>query len=238
MHLTDEHRRRAAAIAHRHGFSPAAAEAMLLSLARGRGTQAQFDHPEFGGMGQWSGGMLMIGAMFDNGLKARVEALIGDLSHLAGQVAQARPETDDAAASEWPASLGVPSATGSQGGTSYAVFPATRRLAVRRGGRTVLYDTGDHRIGGVSQQQGTDGSLAFTSQHGPVSLDSLSPADLPLEASKGSTGPDLGPAKAEPPSRAEASITATIEQLHALLSRGVLTQAEFDAKKAELLGRL
>ena len=29
-----------------------------------------------------------------------------------------------------------------------------------------------------------------------------------------------------------------IEQLHALLTRGILTQAEFDAKKAELLARL
>lgn len=33
-------------------------------------------------------------------------------------------------------------------------------------------------------------------------------------------------------------VVATLEKLHALVGKGVLTQAEFDAKKAELLGRL
>jgi hypothetical protein len=44
---------------------------------------AQFSHPELGGMGQWSmGGMIMVGDMFNNGLKARVDALCNDLSAL------------------------------------------------------------------------------------------------------------------------------------------------------------
>jgi hypothetical protein len=36
-----------------------------------------------------------------------------------------------------------------------------------------VYDTLDHQIGGVSQQQGSGGSLTFTSQYGTVSVSSL-----------------------------------------------------------------
>ncbi|WP_207100506.1 SHOCT domain-containing protein [Paracoccus shandongensis] len=248
MQLTQEGRDRVARIARQHGFSPDAAEAMLAALVRGHGRQAQFDHPEFGGMGQWSGGMLMVGDMFNTGLKARVADLIQDLSAMAGSVPQVRQDSGEAG-SDWPPELGTPSSSGAQNDMRYAVFPAARRLAVRRGGRTVLYDTGDHQISGVSQQQGGGDALSFTSQHGPVPLDSLTPVGVR----------DAGPARAEMPEPSDAappapqdraageaprppvpddSIPALIEQLHALLSRGILTQAEFDAKKAELLGRL
>jgi len=51
-------------IAKRHGFSEAAGQALADALRSGGGRQAQFNHPELGGMGQWSqGGMLMIGEM-------------------------------------------------------------------------------------------------------------------------------------------------------------------------------
>jgi hypothetical protein len=74
----------------------------------------------------------------------------------------------------WPDGLGEPSATGSQNDLRYAYFSASRRLAVQRGGRTTLYDTGDHGIGGVSQQQHNgDGGATFTSQNGDVRLDDL-----------------------------------------------------------------
>ncbi|HQC80362.1 MAG TPA: SHOCT domain-containing protein, partial [Accumulibacter sp.] len=33
-------------------------------------------------------------------------------------------------------------------------------------------------------------------------------------------------------------VVATLEKLHGLVSKGILSQAEFDAKKAELLGKL
>src|SRR4051812_26384124 len=67
-------------IAQRHGFSPSAAEAALSSLSRSGGGIAQFGHPELGGMGQWMPGMLMIGDMFNNPLKARVDGLFAELS--------------------------------------------------------------------------------------------------------------------------------------------------------------
>jgi hypothetical protein len=74
----------------------------------------------------------------------------------------------------WPADLGEPSATGSQNDLRYAYFSDARRLAVQEGGKTTLYDTADHRIGGISQQQqNNDGGATFTSQHGDVALQDL-----------------------------------------------------------------
>ena len=42
-----------------------------------------------------------------------------------------------------------------------------------RGGDVTVYDTLDHRIGGVSQQQGSDDSLTFSSQYGTLTVASL-----------------------------------------------------------------
>ena len=56
---------------------------------------------------------------------------------------------------------------------SYACFPDKRRLAISRDGTVTVYDTGAHRLSGFSQQQSGTGTLRFTSQDGPVALDSL-----------------------------------------------------------------
>ena len=70
-------------LAHRTGFSQEAVTSMLFSIVSGRGGMAQFSHPEFGGSGQWmAGGAIMISDMFNNGLKARVDALCNELSAL------------------------------------------------------------------------------------------------------------------------------------------------------------
>ena len=54
---------------------------LALALVAGGGRQAQFSHPDLGGMGQWSqGGMIRVGDMFNNGLKYRVDALCTDLA--------------------------------------------------------------------------------------------------------------------------------------------------------------
>jgi len=74
----------------------------------------------------------------------------------------------------WPADLGQPSTSGSQNGMRYAFFPEKRRLLIDENGKVTTYDTGDHRIGGVSQQDSHERTLAFTSQNGPVKLDVLS----------------------------------------------------------------
>ena len=73
----------------------------------------------------------------------------------------------------WPAGLGNPSATGAQNDMRYACFPEQRRLAVMQDGKVHVYDTGEHRISGFSQQQSTSQSLRFTSQDGTISLSNL-----------------------------------------------------------------
>lgn len=70
-------------IAQRYNFSPDAVFSMLQSVINGNGSMAQFSHPEFGGSGQWmKGGMIMLGDMFNNGLKNTVGGLCQELSNL------------------------------------------------------------------------------------------------------------------------------------------------------------
>lgn len=73
----------------------------------------------------------------------------------------------------WPEELGHPSSSGSQNGMRYAVFPDKQRLLIETQGSVVTYDSGDHRIGGVSQADNGRQTLAFTSQNGDVKLDEL-----------------------------------------------------------------
>jgi hypothetical protein len=77
----------------------------------------------------------------------------------------------------WPKDLGEPSTSGSQN-EMLCIFPDRRRLLVEGGvGKLTTYDSGDHRIGGVSHQQSEGQSLAFTDQNGSVTLDDLKLAD-------------------------------------------------------------
>ena len=83
MELTPEGRRVVDELAQRHGVSSDAVLTLLRAVAAGNGTMAQFSHPELGGTGQWSqGGMIMVGDMFNNALKHRVDALCSELSAL------------------------------------------------------------------------------------------------------------------------------------------------------------
>jgi hypothetical protein len=221
------------AMAARHNLSGDAVLHVLHAVAAGGGRQAQFNHPELGGMGQWSqGGMIMVGDMFNNALKYRVDALCADLAEALGNASPFVPVPGPG--SRWPAGLGVPSSTGSQNTMSYAVFPATRRLAVERDGQVTVYDTGDHQIGGVSQQQSGDQALTFTSQFGLVRVHELSVIGEPLPEP-----PTAAPAGAEMPSvSADDAIFSRLERLADLCHKGVITRDEFAAKKAELLARL
>jgi hypothetical protein len=73
----------------------------------------------------------------------------------------------------WPDDLGQPNTSGGQNDVKYAFFSDKHRLAVQKNGKLTVYDSGDHRISGVSQQQGSNHSLVFTSQHGTVNVDEL-----------------------------------------------------------------
>ena len=79
----------------------------------------------------------------------------------------------------WPLKLGTPEAAGGQGDVRYAYFRDEKRLAVDRGGRVTVYDTADHDIRGVAQQQGGgESSLVFTSQRGAVPVEALRVLEL------------------------------------------------------------
>ena len=200
--LTPEGRRIVDDLAGRYGFSTEAVIHMLIAVLNGNGTMAQFSHPEFAGSGQWMrGGMMMLGDMFNHGLKGQVNALCNEISGLlssqpgllrsgsfqsqsqsgSGQQAQTSGghmgETSlfvpDPRANWWPAELGSPNSSGSQNNVRYALFSGMRRLAVETGGDVWVYDTLDHQIGGFSQQQGMGSSITFSSQFGTVVLSSL-----------------------------------------------------------------
>jgi hypothetical protein len=123
-----------------------------------------------------------------------------------------------------------------------------------------VYDTGEHRITGFSQQQSGDQSLTFTSQFGLVRV-----ADLPFVLSGNhdlhnpsatqpsepapTRPPAATPVERQPPQTPAApaatlapassdDILTIIERLSDLRQKNILTETEFAAKKAELLSRL
>lgn len=189
-------------LAQRHAVSPDAVTHMLTAVQNGNGTMAQFSHREFGGSGQWMrGGMTMVSDLFNHQLKSRVDNLCNDLSNelashqtsplfgsfqsqsqngashqaqaagnLGGSNSLFRPDPDR---NWWPQELGAPNAVGSQNNVRYAYFANAHRLAVATGRDVWIYDTGDHQIGGFSQQQGAGGSITFSSQFGTVNLSAL-----------------------------------------------------------------
>jgi Short C-terminal domain len=196
QNLTPEGLRIVTDVATRHRVSLDAAITLLGALAQGNGRQAQFNHPDLGGLGQWSqGGMIMVGDMFNQGLKYRVDALCNELAGLLRSQPLAEAEAGrfppqsqsdnrgvswfvagaGSAGQWWPAELGSPATTGAQNDMRYACFPGPRRLAIQQGGKVRVYDTGEHRISKFSQQQGGDQLLTFTSQYGLVRV-----PDLPL----------------------------------------------------------
>jgi hypothetical protein len=145
----------------------------------------------------------------------------------------------------WPAELGSPSSSGGQNDSKYAYFPQARRLAVQQAGRVTVYDTLDHQIGGVQQQQsGPGGTQSFTSQFGTFTVDSL-----PVVSGGGGAQAPFVPAPAPAPFQADSNFGTTqqdtqddvfskLERLGSLRDKGILSDDEFQKKKNELLSRL
>ena len=240
-------------IASRYGLSRDAVVHMLVSVNNGGCSMAQFNCPELGGSGQWMrGGMTMVGDMFNNGLKTTVDNLCNELANILSnnQVFPVVAAGTPGSSQWWPMDLGSPSSSGSQNNTRYAVFP--NRLAVELNGQVSIYDTLDHNIGGVSQQQGGNDSLTFNSQWGTISVNNLplvsgtSPAPAP-QTNFAQTVQELQPTQA-PVQNFEQTNEITnsqynttnqmieiIKKLAELRDVGVLTESEFNTKKAELL---
>lgn len=200
--LTEEGRHMIDDVSRRYGLSFEAVEHMARAVQNGGGTMAQFNIPELGGSGQWmAGGMTMVGDMFNNGLKATVENLCGELSGALGRMTVfTRPQTLSSAA-WWPEGLGQPASVGGQNQTRYAYFPQARQIAFDpgNGGPVILLDTLDHQIGGWSQQQSGPGDpfhgISFSSQFGQFALSSLPRVDAAGAAPEGFLAPiaPMGP---------------------------------------------
>lgn len=200
-------------LSQRHGVSTDAVTHMLIAVQNGNGSMAQFNHPEFGGCGQWMrGGMTMVSDLFNNQLKYQVDTICSDISNelanhqqspfvgsfqsqsqngsnsqtqAGGQMGSGNSLfAPDPEANWWPQDLGAPNALGSQNHVRYAYFANNCRLAVKTGTDVWVYDTVDHQIGGFSQQQGMGGSITFTSQYGTVNL-----STLPVVSRNGITAP-------------------------------------------------
>ena len=284
--LTDSGQQAVQALAQRYGVSMDAALTLLNAVSAGGGTMAQFFHSELGGGGQWmQGGMTMVGDMFNGRLQYTVSGLCSELSTLlrSQQVFLPAPEPSSfggmmSSNSWWPAELGQPSSSGGQNDTRYAYFPGPRRLAVQRNGQVTVYDTLQHDIGGVQQQQGgPSGSQSFSSQFGTFTVESLpivSPQQQqyqppappptfvqsnpqPAPAYGGTYANDQGSAPSSSmgsssmgsssigsnstgaaSGQGSGDIFGAIERLAQLRERGILSDEEFSAKKAELLSRL
>lgn len=280
-------------LAQKHGVSNDAVTHMLIAVHNGNGSMAQFNHPEFGGGGQWmQGGMTMVSDLFNNYLKCQVNNICSDIanelanhqlvpfsgsfqsqsqngssgqSQAAGSMGSSNSLfVPDPTTNWWPKELGSPTAIGSQNQTRYAYFPNSHRLAVTTGGDAWVYDTLNHQIGGFSQQQGSGGSITFSSQFGTVDLSSL-----PIVSIGGvpQTQPQPAPVNPIPPAAAfstplgpspnqglsdaaemhaahpvtltaDDDVISTLDRLGALKEKGYITEEEFASKKADLLGRL
>lgn len=278
--LTDHGAAVQSRLSQNYGLSLDAVQSMMDAVSRGGGSQAQFNIPELGGMGQWqSGGMTMVGDMFNMGLKNTVNNLCAEIANAYFQGAFYAPIPQPQGSyqgqqqggasmtfsggsfgSWWPSDLGQPSSQGSQNNLSYAIFPQARRLAVNLNGQVTVYDTGDHLIGGVGQQQSGDASWTFTSQFGTVYLN-----QLPIVSGQnGGTQPEPSFTtqpepiyepepeqilqQPEPMQQSQApaqqqggntdQIFGALEKLGSLRDMGILSEDEFAAKKSELLSRL
>ncbi|MBS0125855.1 SHOCT domain-containing protein [Thetidibacter halocola] len=275
MQFSDNGTRVQDRLARQYGISPDAVRTMMDAVSRGGGYQAQFSHPELGGMGQWQrGGMIMVGDMFNANLQALVSNLCNDISDALSEGSFYKPAAGGLSGGSgnwWPSDLGQPSSTGMQNDQGYAIFPATARLAMLQNGLVRIYDTGAHRIGGVGQQQAQDGSVTFTSQLGPVPLSQLreitatepdadtrstpdeTPGQDPLPAHmvsvesppvttpKVAQTPALQAAPDGPnplPASGTVDVYEALSRLGELRDKGILTDAEFQAKKTELLARI
>lgn len=246
-------------ISSRYNLSYDSTVNMLAAVNRGGGSMAQFSCPELGS-GQWMrGGMTMVGDMFNHGLKNTVNNLCGELSNALANNQMFPPAANGSSGGNnwWPGNLGNPSSSGSQNNIRYAFFPQAQRLVVERNGEVTVFNTLNHNISGVSQQQGGNTSLTFSSQFGTISTLSLplveGPGLLPAappqptnfaepqNCNSGSNQQQQSSSSGfqnQPPSQASADIMELLGNLGKLRDSGILTDQEFNNKKADLLNRI
>jgi hypothetical protein len=161
-------------LSNKYNLSQDAVIYMIGAVNNGGGSMAQFNCPELGGGGQWMrGGMTMVGDMFNYGLKNTVDNLCNEISNALAStiIFPLAPKGTRQSNQWWPGELGNPFSSGAQNSTRYAIFP--NRLAVDYNGHVTVYNTLDNNISGISQQQGGNDSLTFSSQYGTILVSTL-----------------------------------------------------------------
>jgi hypothetical protein len=162
----------------------------------------------------------------------------------------------------WPTELGTPTISGSQNHLLYAYFADKQRLVLKNQEEIYVYDTLHHHISGVSQQQGSSSQLLiFTSQAGTFAVADLPPIsstrqahEPPGKENNQSTDiiskaeqikemlpratPKIEPLTTTAAESQQTDIFNTIKKLAELKEQGIISEPEFEAKKAELLKRL
>ncbi|MCY7351317.1 MAG: hypothetical protein LH606_11720 [Cytophagaceae bacterium] len=164
-------------IAERHGFSPELAQTLLSELQRSRGRQVTFNDPALGGVGQWRGGILLIGDMMNHGLKAKVSAFLNDLAahaHASPVDSIRTARRAERAASAFQAQASGQREAGfsmTQNGVSYK-YSANRNELIVNG--TDVYDTTGLRVMGISSiQQNGQGVLVLRTDQGEKQISDL-----------------------------------------------------------------
>lgn len=250
--LTKEGKAKLEEIATRYGLSYATVETMLQAIVQGHGTMAQFNIPELGGQGQWmKGGMTMVGNMFNYSLQSTVSSLCAELSNLIEYPSvfeDISPTSSPFVSGNWwPSEYGIPNASGAQNHFKYAYFGhPVNRLVLEVDGKQTIYDTHEHHINSVSQQQGITNKYAFTSQYGVVDVDQLKVVEYGT-AHEDPLATLIEQVEEAAHSKSKVSETIeiksddifeTIERLAQLKQKGYITDEEFASKKTELLKRL
>jgi hypothetical protein len=263
QNLTQDGQNLVNSLSRRYNLSFDAVMHMLIAVNNGSGSMAQFNCPELGGGGQWMrGGMTMVGDMFNYGLKSTVDNLCNELANgLANmQVFMPLPKGSKSSNQWWPGDLGQPFSSGAQNSTRYAIFP--NRLAVEVNGNVTVYDTLDNNIGGISQQQGGNSSLTFSSQYGTIPVNTLPIVSGPgLSNSNAHIQAPQQPAPQNnfvaapapmaftqaPAMQTPQNLTNTasvdeviqlIEKLAKLRDMGAISDNEYNLKKTDLLNRI
>lgn len=250
-------------LSNRYNLSRDAVLHMMVAVNNGGCSMAQFSCPELGGSGQWmQGGMTMVGDMFNHGLKATVDNLCTELANgLTNlQVFPVIPAGTPNSSQWWPIDCGIPSSSGAQNNTRYAVFPG--KLAVQINGQVTVYDTLNHNIGGVSQQQGGDDSLTFSSQFGTISVSQLPIIPMTGTQDANNTNTNTNTNFVQPDNSQMSHTNSTpaatnlqqesinidvsssdevielIAKLAKLRDASAITEEDFNTKKLELLARI
>ncbi len=251
-------------LSNKYNLSQDAVIHMIGAVNNGGGTMAQFNCPELGGGGQWMrGGMTMVGDMFNYSLKNTVDNLCNEISNALAYtiIFPLAPKGTRLSNQWWPVELGNPFSSGAQNSTRYAIFQ--NRLAVDVNGQVTVYDTLDNNISGISQQQGGNDSLTFSSQYGTILVSTLpiisgfgekhAPNNQALNNFIQAVHTNVVVEPIVEPvieqvvvsnstnsalNESSKNIIELIEQVASLHKAGILTDNEFNTKKSELLSRL